>query len=54
MMKKEYIAPAIEVIEMDPVSMIAISNDESIDIYPEEGEELSNRRRNYWSEVGGK
>lgn len=56
MMKKEYIAPAIEVVEMEPVSMIADSQVQ--DDNPlggnrdEEGEELSNRRRNFWEEMG--
>lgn len=56
MMKKEYIAPAIEVVEMEPVSMIAdsqVQDDNPLGGNPEEeGEELSNRRRNYWNEVG--
>ena len=51
MVKKEYIAPAVEVVEMEVTHMLADSNlsydpDESPD------EELSNRRRNFWDEVG--
>lgn len=61
MIKKEYIAPAIEVVEMETVSMFAgsVNNDEVIGGNPNEdfgddGSELSNRRRNFWDEVGGK
>lgn len=65
MMKKEYIAPTIEVIEMDTVSMFAgsIQDGSSLgggsgsgggDFGEEPDEELSNRRRNFWSEVGGR
>lgn len=58
-MKNKYIKPEIEIIEIEPVSMLAISEggglnvkgDEEID--PDNGSELSNRRRNYWKEVGG-
>ena len=54
MTKKKYIAPDIEVVEMEMSSMLALSNDEEIGGNPdEEGEELSNRRRNYWDEIGG-
>ena len=53
-MKKKYIAPAIEVVEMEPISMCAVSNNESIggDKDTPPAEELSNRRRNFWDEVG--
>ena len=68
MMKKEYIAPAIEVVEMEVVSMIAGSvfqgeqigggsgstNDGDYGSSDEVEEWLSNRRRNYWQEVGGR
>ena len=58
-MKKKYIKPEIEVIEIEPITMLAISEggglnvkgDEEID-YEHGGSELSNRRRNYWKEVG--
>lgn len=58
MMKKEYIAPTIEVIEMEAISMLAGSvEDDTVigggDWNEEPDEELSNRRRNYWREVGG-
>lgn len=57
MMKKKYIAPAIEVIEMETVSVLAgsIVNGGQIGGNPGEApeEELSNRRRNFWNEVGG-
>ena len=66
MMKKEYIAPTIEVVEMEVVSMIAGSvfdgeqigggsgttNDGDYGSSDEPEEWLSNRRRNYWKEVG--
>ena len=55
MTKKKYITPAIEVVEMESVSMFAVSNGGEIGGNPDEefDEELSNRRRNYWNEVGG-
>ena len=60
MMKKKYIAPAIEVIEIETVSVLAgsIVNGGQIGGNPNEdfgddGSELSNRRRNFWNEVGG-
>ncbi len=61
MVKKEYIAPSIEVVEMETVSMLAGSQEEVTDDKKIGGgnrdeeldEELSNRRRNYWREVGG-
>ena len=56
MMKKKYIAPAIEVVEMEPVSVLAgsVLDDKELGGNPnEEGEELSNRRRNFWNEVDG-
>ena len=67
MMKKEYIAPAIEVIELETISMIAGSVEDGQQIGGGSGttydgdygssseptQELSNRRRNYWNEVGG-
>ena len=50
--KNEYIAPAMEVVEMEVISMLA---DSQWEFKPgEEGEELSNRRRNFWEEIGGK
>ena len=59
-MKNKYIKPEIEVIEIEPITMLAISEggglnvkgNEEID-YDNGGSELSNRRRNYWKEVGG-
>ena len=57
MMKKEYIAPAIEVVEMDEICIVAGSLEDGGTIggnFNEEADEvLSNRRRNYWKEVGG-
>ena len=58
-MKNKYIKPEIEVIEIEPITMLAISEggglnvngDKEID-YDKGGSELSNRRRNYWKEVG--
>lgn len=48
MIKKEYIAPTIEVVEMEVLTPLL---DGSIEIHPdEEGEEeLVNRRRDYWN-----
>ena len=59
-MKNKYIKPEIEIIEIEPVTMLAISEggglnvkgDEEID-FENGGSVLSNRRRNYWKEVGG-
>ena len=61
MMKKEYIAPAIEVVEMDEICVVAGSLENGGTIggggsgggdFDEEPEEiLSNRRRNYWKEM---
>ena len=67
MMKKEYIAPSIEVVEMEPIFMFAgtVRDGEAVDggsgptndgdygSSDEPEEELSNRRRNYWNEIGG-
>ena len=55
MTKKKYVTPAIEVVEMESVSMFAVSDNDEMGGNPEEkpDEELSNRRRNYWDEVGG-
>lgn len=55
MMKKKYIAPAIEVVEMELISMLAVSNGEEIGGDPNTPptEELSNRRRNFWNEIDG-
>ena len=57
MIKKEYIAPAIEVVEMEVTPyMVAgsVMDGGEIGGNPDEEpeEELSNRRRNYWNEVG--
>ena len=57
MMKKEYIAPAMEVVEMENASYMmsgSVNHGESVVIRPEDEpeEELSNRRRNFWDEVG--
>lgn len=59
MKKKKYIAPAIEVVEMEATPyMVAGSVMNGGEIggnpYEEPEEELSNRRRNYWNEVDGK
>lgn len=58
MTKKKYVTPAIEVVEMESVSMFAssgVNDGGEIGGNPDEefDEELSNRRRNYWNEVGG-
>lgn len=56
MIKKEYIAPSMEVVEMEVTHMLAdsIRNGEETGGNWEElpDEELSNRRRNFWEEVG--
>ena len=52
MEKKEYIAPACEVIEMETVSMIAASNDRPVT--PDEDYEIelnSNRYRGEWGNL---
>lgn len=57
MIKKEYITPAIEVVEMEMTScMMTVSNDKPIggDSENPPFEELSNRRRNFWDEIGEK
>ena len=61
MMKKEYIAPTIEVVEMDEICLVtgSVQDGEVFGGNPDEdfgdeGSELSNRRRNYWQEVGGR
>lgn len=58
-MKKVYIKPEAEIVELEVVTMLAISGgggmnvDGEHELDPDEGDsELSNRRRNYWSEVG--
>ena len=55
MTKKKYVTPAIEVVEMESVSMFAVSDGGEMggDFEEKPDEELSNRRRNYWNEVGG-
>lgn len=53
-MKKEYIKPEFEVVVLEPITMLAISSEGGLDVKDDEPEEeLSNRRRNYWQEVGG-
>lgn len=58
-MKKEYIKPELEIVELEPITMLAISSEGGLDVkneeidYDNDGSELSNRRRNYWKEVGG-
>ncbi len=57
-MKKEYIKPEIEIVVLELITMLAISSEGGLDVKDEEinpdtGSELSNRRRNYWQEVGG-
>ena len=51
MIKKEYITPAIEVVEMELTSMLALSNDDELGIFEGEGEELSNGRRGQWGNL---
>jgi hypothetical protein len=57
MEKKAYVAPTVEVVEMEEICIVAGSLEDggdfggNPDLPPTE--ELSNRRRNYWSEVGG-
>ena len=56
-MKKEYIKPEIEIVVLELITMLAISSEGGLDVKDEEinpdtGSELSNRRRNYWKEVG--
>ena len=52
-MKKEYIKPEIEIVEVEPITMLAISSEGGLDVdgTEEPDEELSNRRRNFWSEI---
>ena len=56
-MKKEYIRPEVEIIELEPITMLSISSEGNLNVKDEEidyengGSELSNRRRNYWNEV---
>ena len=58
MLKKEYVAPAMEVVEMEVTHMLADSildgkeTGGNRDELPDE--ELSNRRRNFWEEIGGR
>ena len=57
-MKKEYIKPEMEIVELEPITMLAISSEGGLDVKDEEinpdtGSELSNRRRNYWKEIDG-
>lgn len=58
-MRKEYIKPEIEVVILEAMSMLAVSSggniivDGGTEIDPDNGSELSNRRRNYWNEVDG-
>ena len=57
MIKKEYIAPAMEVVEMEIASYMmsgSVNHGGYIVTKPDDefDEELSNRRRNYWNEVG--
>ena len=54
-MRKKYVKPAAEVIELELVSMLAISSGGTLQVKGdvEADEELSNRRRNFWDEVGG-
>ncbi len=53
MIKKEYIAPTIEVVEMEVLTPLlggSIIDGGTIGGNPkEEGEELVNRRRDYWN-----
>ena len=51
MMKKKYIAPAIEVVEVELISMLAVSDGKDVggSWGKEPDEELSNRRRDYWN-----
>ena len=54
MIKKEYVTPSIEVVELETESMIlSISNGDEVGGDPNTPptEELSNGRRNYWDEI---
>lgn len=55
MIKKEYIAPAIEVVEMSSISMFAgsVQDGGGIGGNPNEefDEELSNKRRGQWGDL---
>ena len=52
-MKKEYIRPEVEVIEVEPITMLAISSEGGLDVDGgnEPDEELSNRRRGQWGNL---
>ena len=57
-MKKEYIKPEMEIVELEPITMLAISSEGGLDVKDEEinpdtGSELSTPRRNYWKEIDG-
>ncbi|MBR4311787.1 MAG: hypothetical protein IKT86_00405 [Bacteroidaceae bacterium] len=58
-MRKEYIKPEIEVVVLEAMSMLAVSSggnikvDGETEIDPDNGSELSNRRRNFWNEIDG-
>ena len=57
MIRKEYVTPAIEVVELEMASMLlSVSNGEELGGDPNTPptEELSNGRRNYWSEIGNR
>ena len=52
MEKKKYIAPSMEIVEIEMVSMIAASNQFDItDTETDKGAELSNRRRGTWGNL---
>ena len=57
MIKKEYIAPAMKVVEMEIASYMmagSVNHGEGIVTRPDDEaeDELSNRRRNFWDEIG--
>ena len=56
-MKKEYIKPEVEVVLLEPITMLALSSEGGVDVKDEEidfengGSELSNRRRGQWGNL---
>lgn len=52
-MKKEYIKPEVEVVELAPITILALSSGGSVDVDGgnEPDEELSNGRRGQWGNL---
>lgn len=52
-MKKEYIKPEVEVVVLEPITMLALSSGGGVDVDGgnEPDEELSNRRRGQWGNL---